>query len=213
MHREPDLGALVAKASRRALMLREIVRIQQPPVSHAESRAVAYVTIEAFNLWSLFCRMYYLSTALRARDGSGSRVTLGVAPPKTEEEALTVAIHQENRSKRGQFGGWTHRDEPAWENVTVFGRVLSAIQPSNLATAQAGLGAMTRAPADLQTIRNFYAHRSELTASKARGVARRYALSSGLRPSDLLCTRLPGRPQGLLADWVDELVIVIRGMV
>lgn len=213
MHAEPDLRKLVHQAGRRCLLLAELVRYRRLPVSAEDDRIVSFVTIEALNLWMGFCRSYFLSTALRARDGSGQRITVGVAPPTSQQNALTVAIHKEYPKRRSQMGPWSHRDEPPWQDVRVFGRVLGELKPSNLGVAHAALGHSTRAPQHLPVLRNFYAHRSEGSANRARTICRSYALSPSLRPSELLCTRLPGRPQTLLADWIDDLRVIIQGMV
>lgn len=36
-------------------------------------------------------------------------------------------------------------------------------------------------------------------------IARGVGVSARLRPSDILCSRAPGRPQNVLADWLDDI--------
>ena len=59
-------------------------------------------------------------------------------------------------------------------------------------------------------MRNYFAHKGEHSAVKARGLGKRYGIAQTLSPPELLCTRAPGRFQPLIADWLDDLRSVIR---
>lgn len=209
MRREGSLLVLAEKARRRALLLRSLVDHISGVVTVEEDRLTAFVTIEALNLWNLFCRSFYVSAALGCRDGSGSRVTCSTGGIRSEMDAMTVAIHAVKPRLRGKQGPWSHRDEPPWHDTSSFLSAIQALGPSNLLTVQSALSYPTKAFAYLPTARNFYAHRAMSTAVKVGGIARGYALNPRLRPSEILLSRLPGRPQNLLADWVDDMRAVM----
>jgi hypothetical protein len=83
-------------------------------------------------------------------------------------------------------------------------RVVDALNPSNAEVIANGLSTLTRAFDDLPIARNFFAHRNEDTAKKVARVARRLGVPAGSRPSDAVVSRLPTRPQNVLADWIDD---------
>ena len=63
----------------------------------------------------------------------------------------------------------------------------------------------------MATMRNFFAHKAERAATKARGLRRNY---KGLKlvtlsPAELLCSYEYGRPQTVVCDWMDDLGSVI----
>lgn len=205
MRREARLESLVQKASRRALLLRVLTEGLRPPVSKEQDRLLTFVTIEALNLWSLFCRSMFLSAALGSRDGNGVKITCNAPGIATEDDALTLAIHTAKPRLRGKSPPWIPRDEPPWHEPVVFLSVMQALGPTNLVTVQNAFSYPTQVFSYLPTARNFYAHRAANTAAKVRGIARGYALSPRLRPSELLATRPAGRPQAIVADWLDDL--------
>ncbi len=82
---------------------------------------------------------------------------------------------------------------------------------SNLPDVYRALGFQTRALRDMATMRNFFAHKAERAATKARGLRRNY---KGLKlvtlsPAELLCSYEYGRPQTVVCDWMDDLGSVI----
>ncbi len=210
MRREAHLADLIGKVSRRTLLLRELVRYRTLPISGEDERFLSYVAIETLNLWVLFARSFFLSTALQARTSTGAKITIRVPGIKTEEDALTFAVHIERPWLRSRPGPWTHREEPNWLDRAVLDRVTAALLPSNIASLRRGLAYTTRALQDLPTFRNYYAHKGKETADKARSLARAYALSPTLRPSELLTSRQYGRPQCILADWLDDIRNVVE---
>ena len=205
----PHLVDLSDKAGRRLIRLRELVRLRAIPLSDEDDRAFSFVCIEAANLWARYSRSFYLSCAARARDASGVRVAHLTASARTHQDALTVAIHGITPRLLGKSAPWTSRDEPDWRQPAVLDRALFLLGATNLPKVRAAFALPNNVFRDLPTFRNFYAHRGMETANRVRHVARSYALPGDLHPTEILGTRLTGRPQCILADWVDELRQVI----
>lgn len=172
---------------------------------------IAHTVIEALNVWSGFCRSYYLSVASGAKDCSGHRVTTEVAI-QSRDHALTLAIHEIRPDRRGRMGPWQHWDEPRWHQVDHFLRSLQAIMPSSIGAVYGALGRPTRVFTDLPVFRNYYAHKQEKTAKDALALAVHYALPRPASPSQLLCSRPQGAGQPILHEWLDDLRLVVQGI-
>jgi hypothetical protein len=86
------------------------------------------------------------------------------------------------------------------------------MQPSNLVSIQNAFAYQTTAFDDLRTVRNFFAHRNEETASKVVAVARKNGISPWFRPADAICSRAFSRPQSLVADWLDDIRVAIEAL-
>lgn len=211
MNRRVELGSLVQTATRRCLDLTSLIRPIVVPASAADDRTVAFVCIEAANVWAGFSRSYFLSTALRAKL-NGRRVTVSTPPMRTKADAIAFAVRLTNPRAFRRGAPFGHRDEPDWQQTAVFTSLIGALGASNQGLVNAGVSISTRVFADLPTFRNFYAHRSEGTVGRIRRVARNYALSQSLHPTQMLCTILPSRPQSLMADWLDDIRIAIGKM-
>jgi hypothetical protein len=63
----------------------------------------------------------------------------------------------------------------------------------------------------LPTIRNFYAHRCDDTFRRAGNVGIRLGLSAtpNLHATEIMCSRLPKRPQNVATDWLDDIGNII----
>ncbi len=172
-------------------------------------RRTAYVVIEAHATWSSFCRCFYVSCAIGARDSSGAPVLPATLRKASEPDAITFAVHTLNPKKKSSTGPWSARDEPTWHDTSDFRRAVQALGTTNL---PAVFGALSLAPGslrDLTTFRNFYAHRGRETARKSQAIARRYLLPHDRHPTEILNDYATGRPQVLLADMVDDIDAVI----
>lgn len=190
---------------RRLIMLRMLVDSCTLPVSPAIDQRIAFVTIEALNVWASFAREYYLSCAvMRPKREGGSRVTIGVAGIHDEADAIDLAI----KNLKGHLTSgppWSRRDEPAWHETRTLLGLARAVQASNLGQVQAAFSIRTRVFLHLPTARNFFAHRNGDTAGRVATVARANRVNPFLRPSEVLCTVPPRRPQPLLSDWLDDM--------
>lgn len=206
MRWSPELDVLARQAARRSSKLRLLVQDLSPPVGSSEVRIVAYTTIEALNLWAEFERSYYISCCLGCRNRGGRPVTV-TATIISVQDAIEFAVRT-TRSSTKATGPWKRRDEPDWLSPEILLKLLRALNSSNLATAQAALSYPSRVFKDLPTVRNFFAHRHEETARKVASVAHSHGLSSRRRPEELMCTRLPSRPENILTDWLDAIRIV-----
>jgi hypothetical protein len=181
-------------------------------VDQEDDRFCSFVTIEALNLWTIFARSFFYSTALGTADRAGGRVTVAILGVVTRDDALTLAIHATRPWLRNRIGPWRRFEEPIWHRPGDYLGAITALNPSNLATVQAALSYNSRVFNDLPAFRNYYAHKSEETAKEARKLAPAHGLSPLLRPTEIMCSRLPGRPQTLIADFLDDLRAVIELM-
>lgn len=196
MRQSRELKVLHRRANKHALRLRRFVEQLKPPLAAPDDRLVAFVTTECLSLWSNFSRSYYLSCMHGAKRILGGRVALASVAVNSNSDALNFSKHQ-----------FTYRrnNEPVWHEPRTLLKLFRAAGASNLTQVQAALSVSPLVFKELPTIRNFFAHRCEETAKNATNLARRLGVSVGLRPSEIMCTQLPGRPQGVLADWIDDI--------
>jgi hypothetical protein len=204
-----QLARLQRLAAKRLVMLRTLVEQCAAPSTRKYDRIVSYVAIEALNLWTEFMRCYYLSCVLSGKRANGVRVKIATAGVRTVEDAINFAISC-LRPYLKKVRPWRRRDEPSWHDPNTLLRLSDALGYSNLTEVRAAFAYPTRAFQDLPTVRNFFAHRNEETARKAVNIARSYGLSTLLRPSDILISIAPGRPQSVLSDWLDDIRYVIE---
>jgi hypothetical protein len=171
----------------------------------------AFVAMETLNLWAGFSRNFYLSCALRARSPAHGRVSMTVAPFGSSADALVFAIRL-LRPTRFAAGWTTRRDEPTWHEPSTLVKLFIALGASNSADVQAALSLQSPVFKLRPVVRNFFAHRNDDTAKKADSVARDLSLPRNLRPSEMMSWRLPGHPQNVLADWIDDIQTIIELM-
>lgn len=179
-------------------------------LSGAESeRIISFVTIECLNLWANFSRAYFLSCTLLPIRESGLQVTLSNHYVRSFDDAIYAAL-----SKFKPYilrrGNWTRRDEPAWQDPNVLMGSCSEIGCSNLNNIQAAFSIQTKVFEHLPTFRNFYAHRNDYTAQKAKNIARYYTIIVHNHPSNILFSYAYGRPQILILDWIDDITTVVE---
>ena len=212
-----DLRRLQGAALSRLERLRAIaVTATRPPASSTQRETgVSYCVIELYNCWYSFSRSLYLSSAFRARDQTGSRISLTNVPVATSVDgALTYAIR---RAKpwvaKNRQPPWNWSDEPGWARAGVLLDGLDEIGASNRATVAAALSLAGSTIAHLPPFRHFVAHRSEDTARRLRPLLAPYAISPALHATQALATRASGakgqRPQPLLVDWIDDITNII----
>lgn len=203
------LEKLQFNASRRLLILKTLVDGFRLPIDSEHDRVVAFVAIEALNLWTLFSRSFYLSCILHAKRSNGVPVQIIPLGIKTQSDAIAFAIRQMRPKKKGS-GPWTYWDEPVWRDPNTLLKLLQASGASNLAQVQAGFAYQTSVFKELPTIRNFFAHRNEDTNAETVSVARNVGVSTKLRPSEIMCSNSPGRPQNVICDWLDDMRHVVN---
>jgi hypothetical protein len=192
---------LYRRTNQRALRLRRSIEGLRPPLDAASDRLVAFVAIECLSLWSNFTRSFYLSCVHGAKRASGGRVLVTVAGIHSNFDALNFS--------RSQFAYRRH-SEPVWHETKTLLKLLRAAGASNLPQVQSALSVGPQVFKYLPTVRNFFAHRCDETFKKSSGIARQLGVGLGLRPCEIVCSQLPGRPQNVLADWIDDMRNVIE---
>lgn len=213
-----DLRLLQSTALHRLARIRPVaVNSSLAPMdSKDRDIGVSYAIIELYTLWHSFSRFLYISAALGAKDGSGTRVTSTVPHPSTIDVALTPAIRLRRRY-RTRTPPWRWVDEPSWANPTVLLDSLSAVSASNRSTVSAGLSTPSTVFVGLAPFRHFFAHRGRDTRQPLSGIARNHSIPPDLRPSEMLLTKALAlgtpRTQPLLLDWIDEIGNAVQLMV
>ena len=198
-----NLRSLRIVARDRTIFLRGLIDGLSLPLRPQDDRTIAFVAIEAHNLWASFARCYYISCALKAKLESGIAVNTrptGIANP---DDAIRHAVRV--MRPRTPLVHITRRQEPVWHEVSTTLKLLADINASHLGQVQAAFAYPTSAFDLLPKVRHFFAHRNEETATKIDNVARMLGVKPDLRPFELLCEVLPGRPQNVIADWLDDL--------
>ena len=106
--------------------------------------------------------------------------------------------------------GWVARDEPNWRDPNIVSRAMTSRSLSVTAGFLSAMSLGTGSYQRLFTYRNYVAHRNRDTALKVRRLAHDAGISATADPHELPYFRLPGRPQYLLGDWLDELEAIAR---
>ncbi len=203
MNQATDLVVLKQSLGRRAVFLRQLIDALSPPLDAAADRLVSYTAIEALNTWASFARAYYLSCCLyHARRANGTNVTLTGTTITSSIDALFWAARVVKGAKKPPIN---RREEPAWHDPNTLLKTFAALNVSNLSQVQAAFSYSTSAFAYLPTVRNFFAHRNKDTMHKVRDVARHLGINPNQRACEIVCSAMGGRPQNILADWLDDL--------
>jgi hypothetical protein len=193
-------------AQLRSSALRAIADLPQ----RRAKQAVAVVTIDLLNLWGAFSRAYVMSCIMRPRRANGGRVTVAMAGLDFNG-VIGVAMrrHRPTLPPRSN-GSWNRRDEPPWHMSDTFLNCCADLGCSHLQDVQAAMSLGSRVFDDLRHFRNFFAHRNEDTARKARVLAPNYSIPSYRHPIEILASSPFGRPHALLVDWIDDLDVTIE---
>lgn len=165
-------------------------------------RVFCYVVIETQNLWAEFSRCFALSCVQTPTSITGHAVNVTNKAIKTRGDVLLAAVHFKYGRKARR--PTTRRDEPGWHDTSLLLNVCTEMGCSNLLTVSGALSTGAAVFSDLPKVRNFFAHRNEETKSQARDVSLRYALPRFPHPTLILSSTPNGRPQPLIADWIDD---------
>ena len=208
-------SGLARVARLRAYVSAELVAVASDRSSQGLRRTdavLAFATIELDNLWTGIARSLYLSTAFRARDGSGKPVDLSKATTaRTTDEALTHAIRRNKGAtyKARRAGPWEWRDEPSWWRSRTLLESLDALGASNYQRVSQALGVSPNVFENLHHFRNFYAHRSANTRVALLPALQELDIPTTLTATQALASPAPApegvRPQPLILDWLDDM--------
>jgi hypothetical protein len=204
------LESLNRAALKRIAKLRSRVSSLRLPVTLDDDARLSWAVIEMLNLWAGFLRAYYLSGAICTRTRSGKSVRFTARKFANADSALRFAILTVKDPKFNKRT-FTRYDEPAWHNVQKFTRLENVVAASNLPQVYSALAAGSTFASLLKDVRNFYAHRCDETFITAANVGIKLGLTSKpeLRANNILCARLPMRPQNVITDWLDDMTNVV----
>lgn len=211
------LDTLAGTAASRALTLRQLIVERAPSVgrwSSADQRAIAYAVIEGANLWEGYCRAFYLSSALGAREPSGGRVQIKpTSPIRSIDDAITVAVHRIAPDLRNKTGPWLPREEPDWGGQLAV--CFAELGASNSAKLERAVGLEPDALNHMRALRNFFAHKGYGSAKKARALTKKYGLRDEPHPVDFLLSSAKGKKgygagEVIVLRWFEVLYRAIR---
>lgn len=222
MHTERDLSALASKLSDRLGRLRATISSLDAGYTPSKGVHLAHVVIEAANAWALFSRSVFVSSALGARTASGVRVSSTLQTWSSEADVIvdcTLTV-KPWLAKGGKPSRVHRRDEPSWHDPKVLEQMWTSLQLSNAADVIQALSMNAGFYIDLPPARNYFAHKNGQTRRVVEDIGRRYGISpvvpftsQRLRVAEILTSSLPGRPQSLIGEWIDEMDITAELMV
>jgi len=205
-------GKLRTTGTRRLRKIRKIAAGAVVTYSPEHDRELAWATVELLNLWSEFCRAYFLSCLRCARLESGQRVLCSnVATIPTFEQAIIALARNMGNKQAGKYGKLRRRDEPTWHQPSCLLRGCKDLGTSHLVKVQSAFSTGSSVFRELPTYRNFYAHRNEDTAQKVlRSGLSSYGIGGKAHPYEVLSARAAGRPQSLILDFIDDTRLAIE---
>lgn len=137
----------------------------------------AHCVIRLYDAWSRFCRLVVIVSA-GARPVTVASGRVGRAPgisSVTDVLPTLRALHPKVPP------GW----EPRWGRAADCLAAARDLRIGNFPTVSAAIGVTPSPAEDLRIVRNFYAHRGEVTVSQARGVAVRVGMSGKSHPDHI----------------------------
>jgi hypothetical protein len=162
------------------------------------------VVVQTQAVWSEFVRAYYLSLLLSPYDSSGRRIKIANAALRNEYDAITALIlHLRLRNKTKP--AWSRIEEPRWHKPSTLTSGCQLLGSPTLQKVIAAVSIGSSVFDDLPRFRNFYAHRNEETARDAVALRVNYGIGLVSHPSSILLSYVPGRPQTIVEDWLDDL--------
>lgn len=121
--------------------------------------------------WQRFCRRLVLSSAVLEPVSLSGKIVRPVPGLRSQRETL-AALRRVLAPKRPAF--W----EPRWHDAIEAGRAVRVLGVSNASQIIAALGSTPSPAADLNTVRNFIAHRNRDTAGKLSSVLLKYRVAT-----------------------------------
>lgn len=175
-------------------------------------RTIAYAAIEALNAWAIFSREYYLACAMfnaRTINGGRSGPLTRFPDERAALESAIILLKPHLTAKVTSGAVIEPRDEPTWHETATIVRLGAAMAFQNLAQITSAFSYSTTFFRDCPPIRNFFAHRNKHTADKVANLVRSAPYYSTYTVAfEFLGSLLPGRPQTVLSDWLDDLRLV-----
>jgi hypothetical protein len=196
------LGQLNKMAERRLQQIEDTVDGLGIPITFEKDRLASFASIELDNVWASFSKNYYLSWFLHPITRQGVRVEHTIAHPINFPDAIRLASKVfHGKTHQGRTG----RIDPPWHErrcLMLLAKQCGASHEPQVIKAMSVKGTVFEY---LRTIRNFYAHRCEETASKLPRVARAFGLVPTRRASEIILAVPPGRRVIVMLDWIAEI--------
>lgn len=199
-----DLRRKFIQVARRLRVLLEAIRALPP---QERDRRVSYVAIEILNLWSEFCRAYYLSYLLGPTTRGGARLRAQNGTVRTLNDAI-VGLWRELNGRAPPGTTLRRRQEPKWYEARTLPTAAVFLRVTNDSEVVGAINLIARTLQDFPVLRNFYAHRNEQTAISVINMVPRYGMLQVRHPTEFALTFLPGRSEPILGEWIADLEVV-----
>lgn len=208
------LTGVLATRLRRLRYLREVELSSRAAPTRLADRRLAFVAIEADNLWKELARLFVLSCARGAETLTGTQVRSPRLGKLSIGEVLTELANLHGPpatwgKKLTKVPGWSQ--EPNWRDISVVYDCCISLGVVNVASVKSALRLLPSFQRDLKCARNFAAHRNAGTASELRRLGIRVG-AGGVSLVSVL--RAPGRSPTptIAAQWLDEIERVAIAM-
>ena len=204
-----QLGRLASRVWARLDSFRLLAATAQQKDLVLKDRLISHVCINTQNTWAEFCRAYALSTVLEPVGLGGQVIVLGAPGIRNGSDVVKAAMRR-FRNRVYQRGTWERRDEPPWHDPKTLLGTLDELRASNLGDVRSALSLGSAVFDHLPVFRNFYAHRSEHTAIKARRIAYNYGIPRLDHPTQILCRTPPQASQAMILEWIDDIWATVQ---
>lgn len=167
---------------------------------------LTWAVIELDNLIISLARQFLVSSLMRCRTSTGSRVQ-HTQPTMSQVDAAFFIMSVLEPKKYSKLIGssLSRRDETVIRDPTRIMKVAAAAGLSNSASILTALSFPTQVFNEISKVRHFYAHRNQETAGAAVSLALGRGLPPPLQAWDVVAMPLPGGPYCLLDEWLYDL--------
>jgi len=158
--------------------------------------------------WSLFCRRVVFESAMGCVTRSGITVAPCVAPVDWKRVSyLSWRAYSGGAVQPGLLNS-DLKKEPTWGDVQRLPSIISLISPANMSHLLSSLGAITRGPIHLQTVRNASSHRNYQTWDDIMRLKVFYNSHSVKHPSEVSMWVEPTSSDFAFMSWLDEIRLI-----
>jgi hypothetical protein len=173
---------------------------------HRRNATLAWAVIELDNLIISLARQFLVSSLMRCRTTSGSRVQHS-GPLMSQLDAAFFVMSVLEPKKYSKLSGspLARRDETTIRDPNKIMQVAVAANLSNAPSILTALSFPTKVFSEISSVRHFFAHRNEETAAQAVAFALGRGLLPPMQPWEIVGLLVPGQPYSMLDEWIYDL--------
>lgn len=185
-------------------------------------RALAFIAIEALNVWTQFCRDFVIASAKGAITASGNPVSSLLPCARNTNQLLIELCRNHGRGRRNGRGAGRHRraatppsglNEPLWRDLGILTRCCTFLGLANVASVHLAASYSPLFVRELPKVRNYAAHRCKETADELKGILLNYGIAQRPQLSVVMQARGPTGSPTLASEWLAEIDLMASTMV